>query len=98
MPLYQILRSPIFELEHEEAMVQLEQALCTEHEGYHMNLQHHQRLITTMQQAFQPMNYLWKVNKNLEIMDEGKSIERNRETNRQAFIKFKESSSDLKNL
>jgi hypothetical protein len=96
MPLYQILRSPIFELEHEEAMEQLEQALCTEHEGYHMNLQHHQRLITTMQQAFQPMNYLWKVNKNLEIMDEGKSIEKNRETNRQAFIKFKESSSDLK--
>jgi hypothetical protein len=40
-PLYQILRSPIFGLDHQEALQRLAEGVCQEHDGYHMNLKHH---------------------------------------------------------
>jgi hypothetical protein len=94
-PLYQILRSPIFGLDHQEALQRLAEGVCQEHDGYHMNLKHHHRMMTTARQSFQPMHYLWDVNRNLKLMERGGSIERNLRNNRRAFETFRDAMQPL---
>jgi len=96
-PLYKILTSPVFSFDHDTALHWLRRALCEEHDGYHMNIKHHHRLITTMKQAFQPLNYLWPVNRQLGIMSSGCSIERNLRANKKDFDLFSKSSEQVKN-
>ncbi|WP_255008514.1 hypothetical protein [Cyanobium sp. ATX 6F1] len=85
LPLYQILRSSLYGLPHQEALYWLEQSLCQEHEGHHVNLKYHQKLHTTMRQAFKPMSYLWPINRELGLMASGASIVKSLRVNRQAF-------------
>jgi hypothetical protein len=96
-PLYRILRSPIFSFDHNSALHWLQRALCEEHDGYHANIKHHHRLITTMRQAFQPLNYFWPVNRQLAIMSSGCSIDRNLRANKKDFELFSKSSEQIKN-
>lgn len=90
-PLYQILRSSIFSMDHQESIEWLERCLCEEHDGYHMNVKHHQRLLSTMRQAFLPLHYLWDVNRNLSVMANGVAVERNIALNRKHFEEFRTS-------
>lgn len=89
-PLYQILRSSIFNLSHEDSLFWLRQSLCHEHEGHHMNLKHHHRLLTTMRQAFQPLSYLWNSNRNLDVMASGADIQKSLAGNARALEAFEE--------
>jgi hypothetical protein len=90
-PLYQILRSSIFHMSHEDSLFWLRQSLCHEHEGHHMNLKHHHRLLTTMRQAFQPLSYLWNSNRNLDVMASGADIQKSLAGNARALEAFEES-------
>ena len=96
-PLYRILRSPVFDFDHDTTMHWLQRALCEEHDGYHMNLKHHHRLLTAMKHAFQPLNYLWPVNRQLGIMSSGCSIMRNLQANKKDYDLFSKSSNQMKN-
>lgn len=87
-PLYQILRSSLFDMSHDEALHWLERSLCFEHEGHHMNLRHHHRLLTTMRQAFLPLTYLWQANRSLDVMAAGASIEKSLKANRHDFARL----------
>lgn len=85
LPLYQILRSTLYGLTHQEAIYWLEQSLCQEHEGHHVNLKYHQKLYSTMLQAFKPLTYLWPINRELGLMAKGASIKKSLKVNGQAF-------------
>ena len=88
-PLYQILRSSIFEMSQEEAVDWLEKCLCHEHEGFHLNLKWHQHLLSDLRKAFYPIDYLWTVNRELGVMASANSINKNIISNRQSFAQFK---------
>ncbi len=85
LPLYQILRSTLYGLTHQDAIYWLEQSLCQEHEGHHVNLKYHQKLYSTMRQAFRPLTYLWPINRELGLMAKGASIKKSLKVNRQSF-------------
>ena len=85
LPLYQILRSSLFGMAHQDAVHLLEQSLCQEHEGLHVNLKLQQKLLKTMRHAFLPLTYLWPVNRELGLMAAGASIEKSLKANRRCF-------------
>ena len=87
--LYQILRSQIFEMSHQDALYWLEKSLTEEHDGFHVNLKYHQKVFKETRQALEPLNYLWLVNREMKVMASGSSLEKNLKNNRQVFTQFK---------
>jgi len=85
LPLYQILRSSLFGMAHQDALHWLEQSMCQEHQGHHVNGAYHQKLLKTMRQAFSSLTYLWPVNRELGLMAAGGSIQKSLKANRQCF-------------
>lgn len=85
LPLYQILRSRLYGFTHHDAIYWLEQSLCQEHEGHHVNLKYHQKLYSAMRQAFKPISYLWPINRELGLMAKGASIKTSLKVNCQSF-------------
>lgn len=91
MPLYyRILRSPVFDMSAQEALHWMEQCLCHEHEGFHVQTQYHQRALKTMSQLASSLDYLWPINREMRIMASGGSISKAIETNVKAFKQFSE--------
>lgn len=91
MPLYyRILRSPVFDMSKEDALQWMENCLCQEHEGFHVQAQYHQRLLNNMLRLTSNLDYLWPVNREMRIMKAGGSIERAIINNVKAFHQFKE--------
>ncbi|NJM96238.1 MAG: hypothetical protein HC800_02670 [Phormidesmis sp. RL_2_1] len=86
--LYRLLRSPMFELSHLDALYWMERCLCHEHEGFHANLNHHQNLLGTFQRFFEPISYLWSQCREVKPMVVGGSIERAIQRNSKAFKRF----------
>ncbi|MEM8805130.1 MAG: hypothetical protein AAGF01_03675 [Cyanobacteria bacterium P01_G01_bin.38] len=87
-PLYRLLRSPLFELSHQDTLHWMERCLCQEHEGFHANLRHHQNLLATFQRFFEPIGYLWPNAREVKPMVVGGSIDRAIRRNKQAFRQF----------
>jgi hypothetical protein len=85
LPLYQILRSSLFGMAHQDAVHWLEQSLCQEHEGLHVNLKYQKKLLVTMRHAFLPLTYLWPANRELSLMAAGASIQKSLKSNRRCF-------------
>ena len=88
LSLYRLLQSSLFEMSSVEALQWMEKCLCQEHEGFHLNLKYHQKLLTEFRRFFAPLNYLWKVNRDVEIMAAGASIDRALKNNRQSWQRF----------
>lgn len=86
--LYRLLRSPMFELSHKDALYWMELCLCREHEGFHANLEHHKNLLATFQRFFEPIDYLWPRCRQVKSMAVGGSIERAIQRNTRAFKQF----------
>lgn len=87
-PLYQTLRSSLFEMSHQDALHWLEKCVCHEHEGFHLNIKYHERLLSNMRQAFHSLDYLWPVNRELGVMASGTCLNKILKNNRQNFIRF----------
>ncbi|MBD1915167.1 hypothetical protein H6F55_00350 [Phormidium sp. FACHB-322] len=85
---YRLLQSPIFGFSDQDALIWLERCLCQEHEGFHLNLKHHQRLLSDLRRHFEPMDYLWPVNREARVMAAGQSVERAMADNTRAFGEF----------
>lgn len=85
---YRLLQSPLFEMSSTEARQWMEKCLCKEHEGFHLNLKYHQRLLLEFRRFFEPLDYLWSVNREMRIVDAGGSIERAIANNRQSWQRF----------
>lgn len=72
---YRLLQSPLFEMSATEVLHWMEKCLCREHEGFHLNLKYHQRLHNEFRHFFAPLNYLWPVNREMNLMAAGGSID-----------------------
>jgi hypothetical protein len=87
-PLYRLLQSPLFGFSKPEALHWMEQCLCQEHDGFHCNLNHHRSLLTTFQRFFGELDYLWPLNRTVESMALGGSLDRALQRNQRAFKAF----------
>lgn len=86
---YKILRSQIFTMSHPEAVDWLEKCFCQEHEGFHITLKYHQRLLADFLRVFSTLEYLWPVNREFRVMVAGGSIEKAIKRNRKTFQQLK---------
>lgn len=85
---YRLLQSPLFEMSSTQALQWMKKCFCEEHEGFHLNLKYHQKLLTEFRRFFAPFDYLQKANRDLEIMAAGASIDRALKNNRLAWQQF----------
>ncbi|MGL6343992.1 MAG: hypothetical protein ACRC80_33210 [Waterburya sp.] len=85
---YRLLQSPLFEMPATEALQWMEKCLCHEHEGFHLNFQYHQRLLNEFRRFFEPLDYLWAVNREMRLMAAGGSIELAIKNNLQSWKRF----------
>jgi hypothetical protein len=88
---YRLLQSPVFDMSAEDALMWMEKCLCHEHEGFHVNLKYHERLLNEMRWHFDKLDYLWPVNRELRIMASGGSIGKAIEDNEKTFRQFEKS-------
>lgn len=88
---YRLLQSPVFNMSSQEALQWLEKCLCQEHDGFHLTLKYHQRLLTDMRRLLEPIDYLWSVNRELRLMASGGSINKAIQNNSKAFEQFSRS-------
>jgi hypothetical protein len=89
--LYRLLQSPLFAMSSIEALEWMNKCLCTEHEGFHANVKHHQSLLTDFRRFFSRLDYLWSINREMRVMAEGGSINRSIRNNTEAFNQFSRS-------
>lgn len=85
---YRLLQSPLFEMSSKEAFEWMQKCLCQEHEGFHLNLKYHQKLLGEFRRFFDRLDYLWAVNREMRIMATGGSIERALKNNIQSWKHF----------
>lgn len=85
---YRLLQSPVFGMSSEDALYWLDRCLCEEHEGFHVTLKYHQRLLTDLRRLFDGIDYLWAVNREMNVMASGGSIAKAIQANRTAFQQF----------
>ena len=85
---YRILQSQSFGLSAREALHWLEKCFCQEHEGFHVTLKYHQKLLIELRRVFSALDYLWPVNREFQLMAAGASIPQAIQTNLQTFKRF----------
>ncbi|HEY9632003.1 MAG TPA: hypothetical protein V6D14_01270 [Coleofasciculaceae cyanobacterium] len=88
---YRLLQSPVFNMSSQEALEWLEKCLCQEHDGFHLTLKYHERLLSDMRRLLGPIDYLWAVNRDMNVMASGGSMEKAIQNNIKAFGQFSKS-------
>lgn len=88
---YRILRSPVFDMSVQDTLYWMQKCLCEEHEGFHMNVKHHQRLLTSLRNFFDELDFLCPVNRDMSIMALGGTISKSIQRNTKAFNLFSQS-------
>lgn len=86
--IYRMLQAPLFGLSALEALVWMERCLCQEHDGFHVALKNHQRLLVEHRTLFEKLDYLWPVNRDMRLMAAGGSIPKALAHNRKTFRQF----------
>ncbi|MEH1850173.1 MAG: hypothetical protein V7L11_00450 [Nostoc sp.] len=89
--LMKLLQSPVFDMSSQEAMQWIEKCLCHEHEGFHVNLKVHNKLLSELRKFAEQVDYLWPVNREMRVMASGGSIKKAIKNNIKAFKQFSES-------
>ena len=87
-PLYRILRSRIFNMNHTDAMEAVRKSFCEENDGMLASYKTHRESVDSYRAYLQDFNYINKENKNLSHMASN-SIEKHLRTNNNAFNRFK---------
>lgn len=85
---YKLLRSPLFNMSSSEALYWMEKCFCHEHEGFHVGVKYHQRLLQELLRFFSSLDYLWPSNRELRLMASRGSISDALQNNIKAFQKF----------
>ena len=88
---YRLLQSPVFDMSAQEALEWLEKCLCHEHDGFHLTFKYHQRLLSDLRRLFDPIDYLWPINRKMGLMASGGSISKAIQINSKAFDRFSRS-------
>lgn len=85
---YKVAQSPVFEMSSSEALEWIEKCYCQEHQGWHNALKSHQHLLSELRKYLEPIDYLWPINKNMNVMENNGFISKAIKSNRQTFKKF----------
>lgn len=91
---YKLLKSPLFGMSNQETLSWMEKCFCQEHDGFHVGLKYHNRLLEVMRRFFDSLNYQWTVNREMSIMAAGGSINKAIKSNINVFDKFSRSIPD----
>nr|AQX77693.1 NocO [Nodularia sp. HBU26] len=86
--LMKLLQSPVFDMSSQEAIQWIEKCLCYEHEGFHVNLKVHHKLLSELRKFAEQLDYLWPVNREMRVMASGGSIKKAIKNNIKAFNQF----------
>lgn len=86
---YKVLQSPVFGMSQQDALHWLEKCFCTEHEGFHVTLKYHKRLLLELRRTFKNLDYLWPVNREMQLLNSGASIDKAIANNLKTFEQFK---------
>lgn len=85
--LYQVLLSPAFDLEPEEARALIRASFSAENEGIHAAFATHQEALSAYRKYVERVDYAWAVNKDMRVMA-GQSIEHYLATQRRALSRW----------
>jgi hypothetical protein len=89
--IYRLFQSPLFNMSRVEALRWMEQCFCQEHEGFHLSAKSYQHLLSRQQQFCDHLDYLWPINRKMQIMASGNSIEQAIQNNVKTFEQFSRS-------
>ncbi|NET02734.1 MAG: P-aminobenzoate N-oxygenase AurF [Sphaerospermopsis sp. SIO1G1] len=84
---YQVLRSPIFDLSDRDAKEMMKRCFTQESEGLHRSFLTHQEAMISYQVYVDNLDYLWVKNREMSLM-KGSSLERYLEIQKREFGKF----------
>ena len=87
-PVYRLLRSPAFGLEHEAAVGMIERCFCAESEGVQAAARTHREAVESYRLFVEPVGWLSAGNKDMRHMA-GNDVGRYLATNRAAFRRFR---------
>lgn len=88
---YKLLKSPLFGMSTPEALDWLNKCFCQEHEGFHVGLRYHQKLLESLRRLFGCLDYQWSINREMSIMAAGGSISKAIQNNIKTFAQFSKS-------
>ena len=86
--IYKILRSKIFNMDHQQALEAMEKSFCEESVGMLESQKTHHESIDSYKHYLADFKYVNKTNKDMAIMSKN-SLEKHLKTNRDAFNSFK---------
>ncbi len=90
MPLvYEMLRSPLFNLSAGEALQMVEDSFCREHEGFHIAAKYHQRALKQNLDYLEGIDHLLGINRELKVMSSA-SIAKSLNNNIKTFQSFRQ--------
>lgn len=89
--IYKLLKSPLFGMSNQETLCWMEKCFCQEHDGFHVGLKYHKKLLEAMRGLFSCLDYQWAVNREMGVMAAGGSIGKAINSNTKVFEKFSRS-------
>lgn len=84
---YQVLRSPLFDLSTADAQAMMQACFTQESEGLHRSFQTHQEAIDSYKVYLEPLEFLSAANREMHLMS-GNSIPRYLQTQQKALARF----------
>lgn len=89
MPLiYKVFTSALFDMTHEEALSWMEKCFCSEHDGFYTNKKFHGQMVLDIRRFTDELDYLWPINKEVQLVDLGGSVSQAVANNTVAFKHF----------
>ena len=86
--IFKLLQHPLFGMSAPEALDWIERCCCHEHDGLTVAAQWHQQLLKEHCHFFGEIDYLWPVNREMQLMAAGGSIDKALQRNRDRFAQF----------
>ncbi|MEB3220120.1 MAG: hypothetical protein VKN72_28340 [Nostocales cyanobacterium 94392] len=88
---YKLLKSPVFGMSNQDSLYWMEKCFCQEHDGFHVGLKYHGKLLESLRRVFGSLEYQSSVNREMKIMATGGSIGKAITGNTKVFKKFSRS-------
>ncbi|MBU7583100.1 MAG: hypothetical protein KAF91_09350 [Nostoc sp. TH1S01] len=92
--IYKLLKSPVFGMSNQESLYWMEKCFCQEHDGFHVALKYHGKLLEALRRVFNTLEYQSTVNREMTIMAAGGSIGKAITSNIKVFDQFSRSIPD----
>jgi len=92
--IYKLLKSPVFGMSNQDSLYWMEKCFCQEHDGFHVGLNYHSKLLEALRRVFSSLEYQSTVNRDMRIMAGGGSISKAIKGNINVFEKFSRSIPD----